>query len=164
MRSWGHRIFAAPRYLRSLSVVDDYAVLNLFEGRRDHTFDGLPFDAEMALEDADAHHTEVTVPLHGRLQEIRDAMWAAESAKNESWTARSDPVPKASLADAQKALADARQNVATLRTQIEDGKAQVRSDRAVAERAKGMLNGEKQAEEALDRAKQHERKVAECEA
>ena len=104
------------------------------------------------------------MPLHGRLQEIRDQMWTAESAKNELWTTCSDPVLKASLAEAQKALADARQNVAALRTQIDDWKAQVRSDRAVAERAKNLLNGEKQAEEALDRAKQHERKVAECEA
>jgi hypothetical protein len=36
-------------------------------------------------------------------------------------------------------------------------------DHAVAERAKGILNGEKQVEEALARAKEHERKLAECE-
>jgi hypothetical protein len=47
--------------------------------------------------------------------------------------------------------------------QIDDWKAQVRSDRAVAERAKNILNGEKQAEEALSRGKEHERNLAECE-
>lgn len=40
----------------------------------------------------------------------------------------------------------------------------MRSDRAVADRARAILNGEKQVEAALNRAKQHERKVGECEA
>jgi hypothetical protein len=46
---------------------------------------------------------------------------------------------------------------------LEDWKAQVRSDRAVAERAKGILNGEKQVEEAQAAVKEHQWKLAECE-
>jgi len=120
--------------------------------------------ANKALDAADAHHTEVTVPLHARLQEIRDASWAAESAKNELWQTCQDPVLTASLAEAQKALAAARQDAATLRAQIDNWKSQVRSDRAAAERARATIHGERQVEEALDLAKQHERKVGECEA
>jgi len=120
--------------------------------------------ANKALDEADAHHTDVTVPLHARLREIRDEMWAAESAKNELWQSCDDPGLNAQMADVQANLTAARQDVANLRSQIDDWKGQVRSDRAVAERARAILNGEKQVEEALDRAKQHERKVAECEA
>jgi chromosome segregation ATPase len=119
--------------------------------------------ANKALDEADTHHTDVTVPLNARLQEIRDQQWAAEAAKQELWSTCSDPVLKAKHAEAEKALADAHQNLANLRMQIDDWKAQVRSDRAVAERAKNILNGEKQVEEALSRARQHERKLAECE-
>jgi hypothetical protein len=110
--------------------------------------------ADKALDEADAKHTEVTVPLHGRLQEIRDAMWAAESAKNDLWLTCEDPVLKTQLAEVQASLAAARQETADLRRQIDDWKAQVKSDRVAVEQAKRMLNGEKRVEEARDLAKQ----------
>lgn len=116
--------------------------------------------ADRELEAAESKHTEITTPLYARLDQIKQAMSAAEDARRRLWDTCADPAIVAEL----KEVTTARADVSTRRTKIAaDARQQrewARSDRAEVPHA----TSETQIVELRQRAARRDARAAELEA
>lgn len=113
--------------------------------------------ADNTLADAEQKHAEVTAPLHARLVQVREASWAAESAKTQLVQTCTDPALVAQKRDVELQLTQARKEVSDLRNAISDYRDRARNEHGLAEQAQRIVHGEQQVQEHQERAKRHER-------
>jgi hypothetical protein len=120
--------------------------------------------ADVVLEAAEKEHDRVVEPLHFRLEQVRSSSSEGEKAKQELGSTCTDPDLPDKLADVQLRLRKRNEDASDLRRQIESLQKLAEDDRSEAARLKVIVDGDRQARAHLNRAKQHERKAAECEA
>ena len=120
--------------------------------------------ADNILADAEQQHSEVTAPLRARLVQIREASWAAESAKTQLVQTCDEPALVAQMRDVEAKLTQARKDVSDLRNTINDYRDRARNESALAERAQRIVHGEEQVKEHQERAKRYERSADGCQA
>ena len=107
--------------------------------------------ADNILADAEQQHSEVTAPLRARLVRIREASWAAESAKTQLVQTCDEPALVAQMRDAEAKLTQARKEVSDLRNTLSDYRDRARNESALAERAERIVQGEEQVKEHQER-------------
>ena len=119
--------------------------------------------ADKVLAEAEQTHTDATTPLVARIAELREACWAAESAKAELIRTCSEPQFVAQMAGVESQLTHWRGNEASLRAAIDDYCDRAKTEHARADQAKRMVHGDEQVKNHLENAKRHERFVDGCE-
>jgi uncharacterized protein YlxW (UPF0749 family) len=108
--------------------------------------------ADNILADAEQQHSEVTAPLRARLVRIREASWAAESAKTQLVQTCDEPALVAQMRDAEAKLTQARKEVSDLRNTLSDYRDRARNESALAEKAERIVHGE-------DHVKEHQERL-----
>ena len=119
--------------------------------------------AQEALDDAEQRHAETTNPLIARLNQIRDAMMAADAAKRELANTCTDPALLAEVAAVVAKLTAAYREATQCRDAARAERDRAKAQHIAAERAKAIWRGDEQVKDYLARAKEHERKAAEFE-
>jgi hypothetical protein len=120
--------------------------------------------AEEVFEAAEKERFHVVEPLRGRDEEIGVVAWEGEKAGQELQNTCTDPVVLEQLSDVQMRLTNKREQAGDLRRQIDQLRELAKDDRAEAARQKMIVGGDRDVKAYLERAKQHDRKIAECEA
>lgn len=86
--------------------------------------------ADRELEAAESKHTEITAPLYGRLDQIKQAMSQAEDARRRLWDTCSDPAIMAELNEVTTTRADVSTRRAKLAADARQQREWANSDRA----------------------------------
>ena len=120
--------------------------------------------ANRELEAAERKHYAIVNPIISELDQLKEATYEGEKAKQELWDTCTDLALLDKLADVQLRLSKRRQEASDLRSRIENLRDWAKHDRAEAERKKMIVDADHQVEEHLDRAKEHENRAAELEA
>jgi predicted nucleic acid-binding Zn-ribbon protein len=115
--------------------------------------------ADAALEAAEQQHADVTAPLHGRLEMLRQAMQDAERSRQQLVETCPDEELRERLADLQRRHAEAHDRSFKLRQAINDCRTWAQSDRAEVAHA----SSPRKEQELRERAERREAKAAECE-
>jgi predicted nucleic acid-binding Zn-ribbon protein len=115
--------------------------------------------ADAALEAAEQQHADVTTPLHGRLEMLRQAMQDAERSRQQLVETCPDEELRERLADLQCRHAEVHDRSFKLRQAINDCRTWAKSDRAEAAHAASSHKEQ----ELRERADRREAKAAECE-
>lgn len=116
--------------------------------------------ADRALEEAELKHTEVTAPLYGRLDQIKQAQSAAEDARRRLWDTCADPAIVAELKEVVTARADVSGRRTKLAADVRQQREWARADRAEVPHA----TSETQIVELRQRAARRDARAAELEA
>jgi hypothetical protein len=116
-------------------------------------------DADRDLELAEKRHYDLTEPLKMRITELKDAIWAAEQARNELCGDTADADLRARLADVQAQLNAVRTQADEMRKSVAEFRTWASIDRQKAERA----GFEGEANAASERAEQRDRRAGEIE-
>ena len=120
--------------------------------------------ANRELEAAERKHYAIVNPIISELDQLKEATYEGEKAKQELWATCTAPTLLDNMADVQMRLEKRRQEASDLRSQIDNLRDWAKHDRAQAASQKMIIDGDRQVEAYLDRAKEHESKAAEYQA
>jgi hypothetical protein len=122
-------------------------------------------EADRELETAERKHYMTVNPIGAELEQLKEATWEGEKAKQELWDTCTDPMLLGQLADVQLRLAKRREEATDLRRRIDDLRSWAKNERTEAEHQRTIIdgNGDAQAKVHITRAKEHERMAAERE-
>ncbi len=115
--------------------------------------------ADEALEAAEQQHADVTAPLHGRLEMLRQAMQDAERSRQQLVETCPDDELRERLGDLQRRHTEAHDRSFKLRQTINDCRTWAKSDRAEA----AHTSSPRKEQDLRERAEQREAKAAEYE-
>ena len=120
--------------------------------------------ANRELKAAERKHYATVIPIISELDQLKEVTDEGEKAQRELWSTCTDPILLDNMADVQMRLEKRRQEASDLRSQIDNLRDWAKHDRAEAASRKMIIDGDRQAEAHLDRAKEHESKAAEYQA
>jgi exonuclease VII small subunit len=120
--------------------------------------------ANAALEAAEREFDRAINPLLFRRQQINESQSECDKAQKGLWETCTDATVLDKLADVQSQLETVWQESRDLRNRVESLRKLATSDRDEAGRQKMIVGGDREAKAYIERAKQHDRKIAEYEA